>query len=86
MHLAYEDFLAVLNTKIRVLRPAYQVVKAAYEERTQFHESGKLVYMKKTVPWKQHLMQCEEEDKNEGGIKFVLFQDDTGMYRVQTVP
>ena len=37
-------------------------------------------------PWKEHLFLLEKELAIEGLIKFVLFTDDKGKWRVQAVP
>ena len=37
-------------------------------------------------PWKEHLFQVERELGIEGSIKFVLFTDERGLWRVQAVP
>jgi uncharacterized UPF0160 family protein len=37
-------------------------------------------------PWKEHLFALEEEEKLDQEVKFVVFTDSRGMWRVNTVP
>ena len=37
------------------------------------------------MPWKGHLYDLEEKYSLEGHVKFVLYQDQGGMWRVQAV-
>lgn len=55
------------------------------------HESGEIVDLTENeyngmFPWKEHLFQLETELGLEGVVKFVLFNDQTGKWRVQAVP
>ena len=36
-------------------------------------------------PWKEHLYQLEKETGCEGEVKYVLYADSNGAWRVQTV-
>lgn len=38
------------------------------------------------VPWKDHLAKLEKDLEVEKQIKFVIFSDGRGMWRVQAVP
>jgi uncharacterized UPF0160 family protein len=38
------------------------------------------------VPWKDHLVKLEKDLEVEVPIKFVLYTDQNGMWRVQAVP
>uniref|UniRef100_A0A7S3N8K1 Uncharacterized protein n=1 Tax=Euplotes harpa TaxID=151035 RepID=A0A7S3N8K1_9SPIT len=80
-----DEFLAQIYAKLKIVRPAYNVVLNAFENREEFHESGQVIYLKQVCPWKSHLYKIEEETKNEGLIKFTIFQAPDGMYRVQAV-
>lgn len=85
MVIAEEEFLSQVHGKLMIVRPAYNIVKEAFEARKEFHESGELIYFKKSCPWKSHLYKIEEETDNKGLIKFAFFQSHDGMYRVQAV-
>ena len=38
------------------------------------------------VPWKEHLYAIEKKNKLDDVVKFVLYQDDSGMWRIQVSP
>lgn len=42
--------------------------------------------MERFCPWKGNLFDIEKEDKLEGELKFVIFCDQGGSWRVATVP
>lgn len=86
MGITEDEFLAQVYAKLKIVRPAYNLVKSAFDKRHEFHKSGEMMYFGKSCPWKSHLFKIEEETKNEGLIKFVFFQSHDGMYRVQAVP
>jgi len=53
----------------------------------QVDESGELICLSpSSCPWKDHLLDLEEELKIEPTIKFVLYTDTSGMWRIQCVP
>ena len=85
MGVGEEEFLAQIYAKLKIVRPAYNLVREAFDSRKEFHPSGEMLYFKKTCPWKSHLFKIEEETENEGLVKFVFFQSHDGMYRVQAV-
>lgn len=66
--------------------PAYEGVKAAWEKRKEVHPSGELMYLEISCPWKGHLNKIEEEAETFGELKFVLYKDGRGMFRIQAVP
>merc|ERR1712025_427172 len=67
--------------------PAKQMVEAAISERMQVDPSGEIVVLKEGgCPWKEHLMNIETEQNIEGSIKLMLFADQSGSWRVSTVP
>ena len=44
------------------------------------------MFFEKMCPWKEHLFSIEEEEKLDGHVKFVVFVDGRGMWRLNTVP
>ena len=66
--------------------PAYEGVKAAWDARKEVHPSGELMYLEISCPWKGHVNKIEEENDVFGELKFVLYKDGRGMYRIQAVP
>ena len=53
----------------------------------QVDPSGEIICFRETFcPWKDHLMTLEEELHIDKPIKFVLYTDQSGKWRVQCVP
>ena len=73
MDYAEEEFLAVLYSKLLVTWPVYEILKKAFEGWFDVHESGQLIWMEKSCPWKSFIYKLEEENKCENEIKFILF-------------
>ena len=85
MGMGETEFYDQVYSKFMISRPAFNIVKEAFDSREEFHKSGELVYFKQFCPWKSHLYKLEEDNKIKGLIKFVFFQSMDGMYRVQAV-
>ncbi|XP_023651030.2 MYG1 exonuclease [Paramormyrops kingsleyae] len=81
------EFLDRLDFYQNSWLPARAVVKKAMEKRTQVDPSGEVVLLEQGgCPWKEHLFSLETELNVETSIKFVLYQDQNGQWRVQCVP
>lgn len=65
--------------------PARSIVEKAILERFQIHSSGAIIELKPRCPWQNHLFTLEKELKIDS-IKFVIFEDTNGSWRVQCVP
>jgi uncharacterized UPF0160 family protein len=66
--------------------PARQLVQAAFVERAQVHGSGQVVMLKQYCPWIAHLFELEEEAGVGGLVKYVLYSDHKGGWRIHAVP
>lgn len=68
--------------------PARHLVRQALENRYKIDPSGEIIELPdgRACPWKEHLFQLEGELKSETSVKFVLFSDSNGSWRVQAVP
>lgn len=67
--------------------PAREKVLKALEERKTVDESGEILLLfPGHCPWKDHLLTIEEEQSITPGIKYVLYTDQAGNWRVQCVP
>tara|TARA_B110000305_G_C19199910_1_gene520692 strand:+ start:423 stop:656 length:234 start_codon:yes stop_codon:yes gene_type:complete len=75
MKICEEAFIYKLYGQIMILFPARNLVKEAWDARTDFHPSGEFIYYPKTCPWKDHLFNLENEHGCKGLIKFAFFQD-----------
>lgn len=66
--------------------PARVLVEEALKARFTVHPSGQVVvFSTGGCPWKTHLYELERLHKVESLVKFVLYQDGSGMWRVQAV-
>ncbi|XP_029358369.1 MYG1 exonuclease isoform X2 [Echeneis naucrates] len=87
MKMVGEEFLGKLEYYMSAWLPARAVVEEAVKERHQVDPSGEvLLFPKSGCPWKEHLFALEKELKIETPIKFVLYPDQNGQWRVQCVP
>ncbi|XP_040060493.1 MYG1 exonuclease [Gasterosteus aculeatus] len=82
-----EEFLDRLEFYRSAWLPARAVVEEAVKGRHQVDPSGEvLLFSQGGCPWKEHLFSLEKELKVETPIKFVLYPDQNGQWRVQCVP
>ncbi|KAJ8259359.1 hypothetical protein COCON_G00183710 [Conger conger] len=64
--------------------PARAVVERAVRNRTQVDPSGEVLVLEQGgCPWKEHLFSLEKDLNVETLIKFVLYPDQSGQWRVQ---
>ena len=52
MCIAEEEFIAQIYAKLMIVRPAFNIAKEAFDKRTEFHDSGEIIFLKKVCPWK----------------------------------
>lgn len=87
MKMVGEEFLSKLIQVATVWFPARVIVKKAIENRKSVHTSGKIIELTERVPWKQHLLDLEEEMNIQGEIKFAIFHENLNdTWRVQGIP
>lgn len=58
----------------------------AIEQRYKVDGSGEIIVLRESCPWKDHLFILEEEMGLSGQIKFAIYEDSNGSWRVQGVP
>jgi len=81
-----DDFLQVLTQIVESDMPARSFVEEAVLKRFENDESGEIIKFESGgMPWKGHLYELEKEHKVDPLIKFVLYTDQAGMWRVQAV-
>ena len=81
-----EEFTAALGYIVECQLPARALVDAALIARTEVCPSGRIIRLPTGgVPWKTHLYQLERKHGIEGEVKYVLYTDQAGMWRVQAV-
>lgn len=82
-----DEFLDRLDFYKSSWLPAREVVEEAVKKRHQIDPSGEvLLFPEGGCPWKEHLFALEKELQVETPIKFVLYPDQNGQWRVQCVP
>lgn len=82
-----EEFLDRLDYYRSAWLPARVVVEEAIKARHQADPSGEvLVFSQGGCPWKEHLFALEKELKVDTPLKFALYPDQNGQWRVQCVP
>lgn len=87
MQMIGEEFLDRLEFYQSSWLPARAVVEAAVKKRLQVDPSGEvLIFSQGGCPWKEHLFALEKELNVETPIKFVLYTDQNGQWRIQCVP
>lgn len=65
--------------------PARSIVEDAVAARKSLHESGEIMMLDRYCPWQGHLSDLEKELDIEGSLKYVIFGDSGGSWRVQAV-
>ncbi|CAN3354495.1 hypothetical protein DICA3_C15588 [Diutina catenulata] len=65
--------------------PARTIVEESFAKRFEVDASGEIMVLAQFCPWKEHLYSIEAENNAQGAIKFVLFADASGKWRVSTV-
>jgi len=86
LKLCGEDFLSVMTKIVESDLPAREVVEKAVVQRHEIDSSGEIIcFPMGGLPWKGHLYELEKLHKVEKLIKFVLYTDQGGMWRVQAV-
>nr|XP_046239229.1 UPF0160 protein MYG1, mitochondrial [Scatophagus argus] len=87
MKMVGQEFLDRLEFCQSSWLPARAVVEEAVKGRHQVDPSGEVVmFSQGGCPWKEHLFALEIELQVETPIKFVLYPDQNGQWRVQCVP
>uniref|UniRef100_A0A4W3JBW5 Myg1 exonuclease n=1 Tax=Callorhinchus milii TaxID=7868 RepID=A0A4W3JBW5_CALMI len=87
MELVGTEFLDRLQFFHKSWLPARTLVEEAIRKRYEEDPSGEILVMARGgCPWKEHLFNLEKELKVEKPIKFVLYVDQSGQWRVQCVP
>ena len=81
-----EELIWKLKDLTQSRLPAYEIVRKAFDTRTEFHKSGEIILLEKFAPWKGSLVEIEKECDLQGKIKFAIFGDSAGSWRVSTIP
>lgn len=86
VELCGQDFVSVMTQVVESDIPARKFVEQALLKRQETDLSGEIIcFSHGGLPWRDHLYELEKEYKVDPLIKFVLYQDVSGMWRVQAV-
>lgn len=86
MEICGHDFVAVMTVVVESDLPARTHVADALSKRAEIDSSEEIIKLESGgLPWKKHLYDLEKEGKISKEIKFVLYTDTAGMWRVQAV-
>ena len=81
-----EDFISVMTKIVESDIPARDFVEKAVMERFGIDASGEIIkFHSGGLPWMNHLYDLEKVHSIDPLIKFVLYTDQAGMWRVQAV-
>ena len=81
-----QDFMSVMIGIVESDIPARELVEQALLQRFQVDASGEIICLESGgLPWRNHLYELEKSHKVDPLVKFVLFPDQAGMWRVQAV-
>lgn len=81
-----EEFLDVVNGYLDQWLPGRSIVQQTVHDRFNVDASGKIIRFDRFCPWKEHLFALEKELGITGEIQLALFADNSGAWRVQSVP
>lgn len=84
--MAGEEFVQEVMYRAKSWLPARAIVEEALKAREKHHASGQIVVLPRHCPWQEHLIDLEEEHGVAGLVKYCLYTDTAGAWRVQAVP
>ncbi len=84
--IAEDEFLCQVRYVVKGFIPAYSIVKDAILNRFKHHQSGNIIVLEKSCPWRELLFVIEEELGIKDQIIFAIYSSQANDFRVQTVP
>lgn len=85
MELVGSEFRARINSLVSVWLPAKHLVEDAIMQAHDIHPRGEIILLSQHCPWKEHLYDIERAREMIGVVKYVLYQDSNGTWRLQCV-
>jgi uncharacterized UPF0160 family protein len=89
MQLVFLEFSSFVTSMVDSWLPARLVVQRAINERFETHTSGKVIKLELACPWKDHLVDIEQELNIAGQLLYALYPEGGGVnpvWRIQAVP
>nr|CAB3226512.1 UPF0160 protein MYG1, mitochondrial-like [Phallusia mammillata] len=81
-----ENFQTKVHHFLHVWLPARSIVQDALISRCDIDPSGEIILLRQSCPWKEHLFELEDTEKIVKPIKYVVYGDKSGKWRIQCVP
>ncbi|KAI5784633.1 metal-dependent protein hydrolase [Geopyxis carbonaria] len=85
-----EAFVSKLDFYAKAWLPARDILIEAFEKRFDHHADGRIIVLKTSIPWKDHLFTLEEEKNitEEKRPLYVLYSEGANKtaWRIQCVP
>ena len=85
MELVGSEFSSRIKGLVSVWLPAKHLVGEALMQAEELDSSGQIIMLSQFCPWQEHLFAFEIEREIVGRVKYVLYKDDNGMWRIQCV-
>ena len=86
LEMVSKEFIDFVSGLAESWWPARQLVERAFTQRLSQHPSGQMVVLTQYCPWIAHLFELEEEAGVVGSVKYVLYGDNKGSWRIHAVP
>jgi uncharacterized UPF0160 family protein len=88
MEMIGQEFLDRFHYYIHQWWPARALLETAISKRFEIDPSGSILVFDRSLPWREHLFDIEQEQKELLGdtIKYVLYPDASQTWRIQAVP
>jgi len=86
MELTGKEFLHEVHYFGKAWIPARAIVEKAIASRFEVDKSGEIIALEQFCPWKGYLLELEPIMGVQVPIKYVLFGDQNGPWRIQCVP
>ncbi|GBG28575.1 UPF0160 protein MYG1, mitochondrial [Hondaea fermentalgiana] len=89
MRLTLSEFVDTVEGLLKIWLPAREIVERAIKSRKEIDPSGAIIRFEESCPWRSHLFALETEGVDglaEGDLKYVLYPDSNGAWRIQCVP
>ncbi|CAF3931108.1 unnamed protein product, partial [Adineta steineri] len=82
------EFLDRFHDYIHRWWPARSLLEQAIAKRFDIDSSGSILVLDQPIPWREHLFDIEQEEKEKLGdkIKYVLYPDSNKTWYIQAVP
>ncbi|KAI6199573.1 hypothetical protein M3Y96_00641300 [Aphelenchoides besseyi] len=88
MKVVGDIFTRQLHYLHNVWMPCRDIVQEGILNRNKNHKSGRILVMKESCPWKQHLFMLEEQLTTKGELIYAVYPGDINHtnWRVQAIP